>query len=79
MQNDGSAISKKGLNLIQRGGSQRLKKPQPEALRNRGVNSVEDSVCAGALDPGGPAIRIKKTACFSELQTRPAFGTFEPS
>jgi hypothetical protein len=79
MDNDGSAIQEKGLDSIQCGWGQRLEQPQAEALRNRRVNPVEDSIGAGALYPGAPAIRIQSTARFSELQAGLAFGALEAS
>ena len=75
--NDGSPIQEKGLNGIQCGRGQRLEESQAEALRNRRVNSVEDSIGAGALYPDGPAIGIQATARFSELQAGVALGTLQ--
>ena len=54
MDNNGSPIQEKSLNGIQCGWGQRLEESQAEALRNRRVNSVEDSIGAGTLYPAAP-------------------------
>ena len=77
MHRDRSAISKKALDPVQRGRPQRLKDPKAEGLRNRGVNSVEDGVCASALDPGSTAVRMEARAGFSKLQAGLPFGALE--
>jgi hypothetical protein len=77
VHHDRSAIPEKAFNLIQGPRGQRLKEAQAEGLRNRGINSIEDDVCARTLHPGGPGIGIKTMARFSELQARLPFGTLE--
>jgi hypothetical protein len=77
VHHDRSAIPEKAFNLIQSPRGQRLKEAQAESLRYWGIDSIEDDVCARTLHPGGPALRIKTMARFSELQARLPFGTLE--
>ena len=59
MHHGGSAVLEEALNLVQGFREQRLKESQTEGLRCRGVDSIEDDVCARALHPGGPALGIE--------------------
>ena len=77
MHNDRPAFEKKPFYPVQRGGAQLLKKPQTEALRDRGVHSVKDGVRARALYPRRPALGKEARAGFSKLEARLAFGPLQ--
>ena len=79
MHHDRSAILEKAFYLIQGRRGQRLKESQTEGLRCRGVDSIEDDVCARALYPGGPALRMKTMARFCKLEACLPFARSMPT
>ncbi len=68
---------KETLHLVQGCRGQRLEETQAKGLRHRRVDAIEDNVRACALNPGGPASRVKTMARFSEFPARLPFGALE--
>ena len=77
MHNGRSTFEEKTLDPVQRGRAELLKKPQTEALRDGGIHSIKDSVCARTLYPRRPALGKETGAGFSKLEARLAFGPLQ--
>src|SRR5580704_1447465 len=77
MHRSGSAIEEEAFDPLHRLRVWLLEHPQPEALRDRRVDSVKDRVSARALHPRRLAPRIEMLARLGETPARMPFGTLQ--
>jgi hypothetical protein len=78
MHNGRPSFEKKPFYPVQRGRAQLLKKPQAEALCDRGIHSIKDGVRSRALYPRRPAPGEQTSAGFGKLEARLALGPLQP-